>query len=73
MLNSDVKPLRSWCEIAEEIVEGRDPNRTLQLAKELIRALERETGKSTEEMKAKENVEARHSMRLPEDSDSHYR
>jgi len=54
MSNSDMTPLPSWREIALQAAEQKDPNKALQLAEELIRALDRESRRRMDEIKAEE-------------------
>ena len=54
MSNHEMKPLRSWREIAKQAAEELDPNNVLQLAEELIRALDRESRKRVDGVKVKE-------------------
>ena len=58
MSNHDMKPLRSWREIAKQAAEEHDPNNVLQLAQELIRALDRESSEHMDGVNAKEKTEA---------------
>jgi hypothetical protein len=53
-----MRPLRSWREIAKQAAEEHDPNNVLQLAQELIRALDRETSERMDEVNTKEKTEA---------------
>jgi len=58
MSQDDLKPLRHWREIAKEASEGHDPNKALELAEELIRALDKESRRHMDDLsptgKAKE-------------------
>lgn len=58
MSNQDMTPLRSWREIAKQAAEEHDPNNVLQLAQELIRALDRETSERVHGVDAKKETEA---------------
>ena len=58
MSNQDMTPLRSWREIAKQAAEEYDPNNVLQLAQELIRALDRETSERMGGVDAKEETDA---------------
>jgi len=56
MSKDDVKPLRSWHEIAKQVSEEDDPNRILELAEELIRALDAQSRKIMDEITPDEKV-----------------
>ena len=58
MSNHDMEPLRSWREIAKQAAEEHDPNNVLQLAQELIRALDKETSERMDGVNAKEKNKA---------------
>ena len=50
----DVKPLRPWREIAGQAAEQSDPDKTLDLAQELIRALDAESNKRMGQIRPEE-------------------
>ena len=54
----DMKPFRSWREIAKQAAEEHDPDKVLQLAQELVRALDRETSERMDGVNEKEKTEA---------------
>jgi len=56
MSKDDVKSLRSWHEIAKQVSEEDDPNRILELAEELIRALDSQSRKIMDEITPDEKV-----------------
>ena len=58
MSHDDVKPLRSWRDIAKQTAEEHDPNEVLKLAQELIRALDAESNHRMESVSAKEKTNA---------------
>jgi hypothetical protein len=52
-MDSANKPLRPWQEIAEEAAREKDPNRLLELSKQLERALEERDKHLNREIPAK--------------------
>ena len=54
MSNADVKPLPSWRDLAKQTAEEHDLNRALEPAQELIRALDKESRRRMEGVKAEE-------------------
>ena len=57
MATSSVKSLRPWREIAKQASEENDPNKALELAQELIRALDTESRKLMENITPQEKAE----------------
>lgn len=57
MSHDDMSPLRDWREIADLTAKEEDPQKVLDLAKELIRLLDEESNKRFDEVS--ENVKAR--------------
>lgn len=53
-MSQDVKSLRSWQELAKLTAEQKDPAKVLELAQELIRALDEERRKSMDQISAAE-------------------
>lgn len=54
MSQDDVKPLRSWQDIARLTAKEKDPTKALELAQELIRALDEESRKRMDNVSAAE-------------------
>jgi hypothetical protein len=52
MSDTDSTPIPSWREIAKQTVAERDPSKTLELAEELIRALDAESRQHMDQVKA---------------------
>jgi hypothetical protein len=52
MAASDLKPYRPWREVAELVLHEQDHEKALELAQELIRALDAESRKRMEQVKA---------------------
>ena len=53
-MSQDVKSLRSWQELAKLTAEQKDPTNVLELAQQLIRALDEESRKSMDQISAAE-------------------
>jgi hypothetical protein len=50
MPKGDMKPLRPWRELARRVTEENDADKSLELAEELIRALDAESRRGMERM-----------------------
>jgi hypothetical protein len=57
MPKNDVTPLRTWRELAKLTAEEDDANRALELAQELIRALDAESNKRMERVMPQQKSE----------------
>jgi len=49
---SELKPTRSWREVAQLVLQEHDHEKAIELAEELIRALDRESRQRTAQVKA---------------------
>lgn len=56
MSQGDMKPTRSWRELAALVAEEEDPQKILLLAREMIRALDAESSKHMENISAAEKA-----------------
>jgi hypothetical protein len=53
----DLKPTRPWRELAHLVLQEQDHEKALELAEELIRALDRESRQRMDQVKADDKAE----------------
>jgi Fe2+ or Zn2+ uptake regulation protein len=56
MATSDLKPTRPWREVAELVLQEQDHVKALELAEELIRALDAESRRHMDQVKAEDKA-----------------
>jgi len=57
MPQDDVKPLRSWRELAKLTAEEHDPDKALELAQQLIQALDAQSRKRMDQVNAHDKAQ----------------